>query len=210
MELRVMSTVPDIRASRGDRTSIVLFIAAGLLLAGWSVVQAVTAIVQAAGNHDVRVLTAFAGTTGQAPIGPGGAMREVELASAYVTAPHLPAASFVALVAREALGAVTVVGIVGCLVWLAINVLRGRIFSRTNTTLVAVATVGGLLAWAACALLDTMVANGAIARISDREFDNPVMSIPLQAVLLLAFAAAIVATAFTVGDRMRRDTEGLV
>ena len=65
-------------------------------------------------------------------------------------------------------------------------------------------------ALSAIALLNTMVANGAFARISGREFDNPVMSIPLMPLLLLAFAASIVVTAFTVGDRMRRDTEGLV
>lgn len=205
-----MSIVQQVRQSRGDRVSIVAFIGAGVLLAGWSVVAAVAAIVEAAGNRDVRVLADFAGTTAQAPIGPGGALREVELASAYVTAPQLPVASFAALIAREVLGAATTVGIIVCLVWLALNVLRGRIFSRTNTTLVAVASIGGLLAWAAIALLDTMVANGAIARISDREFDNPVMSLPLPQVLLFAFAASIVATAFTVGDRMRRDTEGLV
>lgn len=205
-----MSSVEGYRQSKGDRASIVAFIVAGVVLAGWSTVQAVRTIVEAASNRDVRVLADFAGTTAQAPIGPGGAMREVELATAYVTAPQLPAASFVALVLREILTAATVVGVIVCLVWLAINVLRGRIFSRANTALVAIASIYGLVAWAGIALLNTMVANGAIARISDRDFDNPVMSIPLQPLLLLAFAAAIVATAFTVGDRMRRDTEGLV
>lgn len=205
-----MGTVEGYRQSKGDRVSIVLFIVAGVLLAGWAVVRAVATIVQAADNRDVRVPAEFVGTIGQAPIGPGGAMRAVELSSGYVTAPELPAASYVALILREALGALTVAGIVVCLVWLAVNVLRGRIFSRTNTVLVSVATIGGLVAWAGTALLSTMVANGAIARISDREFDNAVMSLPLEALLLLAFAAAIVATAFTVGDRMRRDTDGLV
>ncbi|WP_313545057.1 hypothetical protein [Leifsonia aquatica] len=205
-----MSTVEGYRQSKGDRASIVSFIVAGVVLAGWSIVQAVRTIVEAASNRDVRVLADFAGTTAQAPIGPGGSMREVELATAYVTAPQLPVASFVALVLREILTAATVVGVIVCLAWLAINVLRGRIFSRANTALVAIASIYGLLAWAGIALLNTMVANGAIARISDRDFDNAVMSIPLQPLLLLAFAAAIVATAFTVGDRMRRDTEGLV
>lgn len=205
-----MGTVEGYRQSKGDRVSIVLFIVAGVLLAGWAVVRAAATIVQAADNRDVRVPAEFVGTIGQAPIGPGGAMRAVELSSGYVTAPELPAASYVALILREALGALTVAGIVVCLVWLAVNVLRGRIFSRTNTVLVSVATIGGLVAWAGTALLSTMVANGAIARISDREFDNAVMSLPLEALLLLAFAAAIVATAFTVGDRMRRDTDGLV
>ncbi|WP_348788906.1 hypothetical protein [Leifsonia sp. NPDC080035] len=205
-----MSTTVDTRTSRGDRVAILLFIVAGSLLAGWSVIQSGLAIAAAAGNRDVRVLADFSGTTAHAPIGPGGAMREVELESAYVSAPQLPLASFWALIARELLGSVAVAGIVLCLIWLAVNVLRGRIFSPTNTTLVAVASIGGLVAWAAIALLNTMVANGAIALISDREFDIPVMSIPLQVVLLLAFAAAIVSTAFTVGDRMRRDTEGLV
>ena len=205
-----MSTVEGYRQSKGDRASIVAFIVAGVVLAGWSIVQAVRTIVEAAANRDVRVLADFAGTTAQAPIGPGGAIREVELATAYVTAPQLPVASFVALILREILAAATVVGVIVCLVWLAVNVLRGRIFSRGNTALVAIASIYGLVAWAGIALLNTMVANGAIARISDRDFDNPVMSIPLQPLLLLAFAAAIVATAFTVGDRMRRDTEGLV
>jgi hypothetical protein len=205
-----MSIAEGYRQSKGDRASIVAFIVAGVVLAGWSIVQAVRTIAEVASNRDVRVLADFAGTTAQAPIGPDGSMREVELAAAYVTAPQLPAASFVALILREILTAATVVGIIVCLVWLAINVLRGRIFSRANTALVAIASICGLLAWAGIALLNTMVANGAIARISDRDFDNPVMSIPLQPLLLLAFAAAIVATAFTVGDRMRRDTEGLV
>lgn len=205
-----MTMIEDNRPSKGDRASIAAFIVAGVVLAGWSVVQSVQAIAAAAGNRDVRVLADFAGTTAQAPIGPSGALRDVELSSAYVTAPELPAASFVALILREVLGAATVVGIIVCLVWLAVNVLRGRIFSRTNTALVAAATIGGLLAWAGIALLNTMVSNGAIARISDRGFDNPVMSIPLQPLLLLAFAGSIVATAFTIGDRMRRDTEGLV
>lgn len=205
-----MSAVEGYRQSKGDRASIVVFIAAGVVLAGLAVVRAVANILQAVGNHDVRVAAQFADTVVQAPIGPGGAMRAVELSSGYVTAPELPAASFAALVMREALGAVAVAGIVLCLVWLAINVLRGRIFSRTNTTLVSIATIGSLVAWAGGALLSTMVANGAIARISDREFDNAVFSLPVEPLLLLAFAAAIVATAFTVGDRMRRDTEGLV
>ena len=205
-----MTTTLDTRTSRGDRLSILLFIVAGVLLAGWSVIQSVATIASAASNRDVRVLADFSGTVAQAPIGPGGALREVELASAYVTAPQLPVASLWALLARELLVADAVVGIVARLVWLAVNVLRGRIFSRTNTTLVAVASLGGILAWAATALFDTMVANGAIAVISDRGFDNPVMSIPLMPLLLAGFAAAIVATAFTVGDRMRRDTEGLV
>ncbi|MGN6426369.1 MAG: hypothetical protein ACTHMF_06080 [Leifsonia sp.] len=204
------NTATEFRTSTGDRMSIVAFMAAGILLAGWSVAQSVTTIVQAATNRDVRVLADFSGTIGQAPIGQGGAMRDVELVSAWVTAPQLPLASFGALMARELISSAATVAIVGCLVWLAANVLRGRLFSRTNTTLVAAVSIGGLVTWAAIALLNTMVANGAFARISGREFDNPVMSIPLMPLLLLAFAASIVVTAFTVGDRMRRDTEGLV
>ena len=205
-----MSTIQQTRMSTGDRVSLVAFIAAGIVLAGWSVVQAVTAILDAVGNRDVRVLAAFDGTVALVPIGPGGAMREVELATAFVTAPELPVASFAALILREVLGALTIVAIIACLTWLAVNVLRGRIFCRTNPVLVATASIGGVIAWASLALFETMVANGAIARISDRGFDNPVMSIPVQTLLLVGFASAIVATAFTVGDRLRRDTEGLV
>ena len=55
-----------------------------------------------------------------------------------------------------------------------------------------------------------MGANGAFARLSDRTFDNVVLAADLSQMFIVAFIAALAATTFTVGDRLRRDTEGLV
>ena len=84
-------------------------------------------------GRDVAVFAEFAGTVAEAPIGPDGAPLPVVLDTAYVTA---PAASRASPSARSSSGrsslALTVVGVVGCLLLLAWNILRGRMFGTTQ------------------------------------------------------------------------------
>lgn len=196
--------------SRADTIGIRAFIVAGVGIVAWAVVGAVLRIVDALTSRDVRVLAEFAGTPAEAPIGPGGAPVTVELDRAYLFTDELPGASLVALVVAEVLFAVTVAAVVACLVLLSASTLRGRVFSRRNTRLVGTAGTVGLLGAAAVPFFRNMSANGAFARISDREFDNVVMSVDLMPYVLGAFVVAIIATAFAVGERLQRDTEGLV
>jgi len=55
-----------------------------------------------------------------------------------------------------------------------------------------------------------MAANGAFALVSDRTFDNVVMSVDLSTILLLAFISGLLSTVFAVGHRLQGETEGLV
>lgn len=205
-----MSITVQHRPSLADRISIAVLVGVGIVIAGGAVVKAVIGIADAAGNHDIPVLAQFAQTVAEAPIGPDGAMREVRLDQAHITAHELPAASFAALLAQHVFAAVGVVGFVVCLSILSLNFLRGRIFCQANTIAVSVAAVGGLLVWFVVTMLGNMVANGAFARISGRTFDNVVISVPVEQFILGGFAAAVACTAFSIGDRLRRDTEGLV
>lgn len=202
------TTIPAVK--RGDVISLWIFMVAGVGIAIWAVWSAVVRIVEVLPNQDVAVPAEFAGTMADAPIGPDGAPVAIELDSAIITAPSLPAASLAAIVIQQVVMAVVVVGVVACLVWLARNVSRGSVFSRTNTALVTTAGFVGIVGFFAVPFFGNMAANGAFAVLSERTFDNVVISVDLFPLILLTFIAATAATVFSVGERLQRDTEGLV
>jgi len=203
-------TLPDRTIKRGDAVALWIFIAAGVGIALWTVWTAVARIIEVLPNRDVAVAAAFAGTPAEAPIGVDGAPVTVELDRAIITAPELPGASLWAVVIQQVVFVVAVLAVVGCLVWLAQNVSRGRVFSRTNTVLVTTAGFAGLLGCFAVPFFGNMAANGAFAVLSERTFDNVVISVDPFVLILVAFVAALLSTVFGVGERLQRETEGLV
>ncbi|MEW1706627.1 hypothetical protein AB0230_05225 [Microbacterium sp. NPDC089190] len=197
--------------SRGDTGSFLLFIVAGVAIALWAVIRSVGTIVAAAGNRDVRVPVDFLDTIAQAPIGPDGASVPVELTGAVVTAPSLPLASLWALFLAEGTFAAAVVTVVTLLLILCIGILRGGIFSRRHTRLVVAVGIVSLIAAFAVPFFQNMVANGALAWLSDRTYDRGLtQQIDLPILIVIGFVAGLSSTVFAVGDRLRRDTEGLV
>ncbi|WP_157421739.1 hypothetical protein [Agromyces sp. Leaf222] len=204
------TTTQQYRPSRGDLAGMWAFLGAGAVIAVWAVIAAVQRIVEVLPNRDVQVPAEFAGTVAEAPIGPDGAPLPVVLDRASITAESLPTLSLASLVIEQVVAATTVVVVVTCLVLLSWSVMRGRVFSRRNTRLVTVAGFTGLLGYAAVPFFANMAANGAFAQVSERSFDNVVMAVDLVPLLLIAFIAALATVVFSIGDRMRRDTEGLV
>jgi hypothetical protein len=210
MEDRMTTTTPLYRPSKGDVVSMWAFLAAGAAIAVWAVVSAVLRIIEVLPNRDVQLAADFAGTVAQAPIGPDGAPLPVVLDRAIITAETLPTLSLVALVAEPVAAATTVVVVITCLVLLGWSVTRGVVFSRRNTRLVTTAGFTGLVGYAVVPFFANMAANGAFAEVSDQTFDNVVIAVDLAPFLLLAFIAALAGVVFSIGERMRRDTEGLV
>ncbi|MET0734518.1 MAG: hypothetical protein ABWY55_02605 [Microbacterium sp.] len=196
--------------SRWDAAGLWAFAAIGLAFVVWTVVSAVIRITELVPNRDVRVFAQFSGTMAEAPIGPDGAPVPVELDTAYLTAPELPVASVAALVIEQLIIIVTVTTVVACLLLLQRSILRGRVFSRSNTALVATAAVVGYAGVIGAPFFANMGANGAFARISDRTFDNVILSADLVQIFGIPFIAALALTTFTVGERLQRDTQGLV
>jgi len=196
--------------STGDRFGLVFMMIAGAALAVGSVVSAVTRIVDVLTAESVQVLAEFVDTPALAPIGVDGADLAVELDTAVLTVTDLPGASLWSIVIQQVLMVATVVIVVTCLLLLSRSVLRDRVFSRTNTRLVTTAGLTGLLGAAAYPFFGNMAANGAFAVLSDRTFDNVLMSVDVGSLLMLAFVAALASTVFMVGDRLQRETEGLV
>lgn len=196
--------------SRGDAAAIWFFMIVGGALAVWAVVQAILRIVEVIPNRDVRVFAEFAGTMADAPIGPDGAPVAVELASGYLIAPELPVASVVALIIEQVIVVAAVVTVVTTLLLLAWNVLRGRVFSRTNTRLVATAGAAGLIGMILAPFFGNMGANGAFAWISEHTFDNVILTVNPAQLLGVAFLSALAGFVFSTGARLQRETELLV
>jgi hypothetical protein len=197
--------------SRGDTASFWFFVVAGVAIAIWAVVRSIANIAAAVPNRDVRVAAPFLDTVAEAPLGLDGAPVPVELTGGVITAPSLPPASLGALFIAEGLFAAVVVTVVALLLLLTSDILRGRIFSRRNTGLVSAAGVVTLVGVAGVPFFQNMVANGAIAYLSDRTFDRgAVQLIDVPSLIGIAFVAGLAGTVFAVGDRLQRDTEGLV
>ena len=197
--------------SRGDTASLWFFVVAGAAIAIWAVVRSIANIIAAAPNRNVRVSVPFLDSPAEAPLGPNGAPVAVELTGGVVTAPSLPPASLWSLFIAEGLFAAVVITVVTLLLLLTADILRGRIFSRRNTALVSAAGIVALVGIGGVPFFQNMVANGAIAWLSERTYDRgDVQLIDLPSLLGVAFVAALAGTAFAVGDRLQRDTEGLV
>ena len=196
--------------SRWDAAAMWFYGLLGVAFVVWTLVGATRRIIEVVGGGTIPVVGEFAGTPADAPIGPDGAAVTVELDRAVLLPTELPFTSVVALVIEQVLivGAVAVT--VGCLFALIWSILHGRLFSRRNTTLVATATGAALVGFAAAPFFANMGANGAFAWISDRTFDNVILSVDPVLLFGAAFVGSIATTAFSVGARLQRDTEGLV
>lgn len=205
-----MAELETHRVSRKDRFGLWCFVAFGVVMAAVSVIGAIARIVEVLPNEDVTVTADFAGTAAQAPIGPDGSEVAVELDRAVLTVPSLPGASVGAIVIQQVVLAVGVIVVVWCLTLLVRNMAAGRIFSARSTRYATGASVAGFVTYASVPFFGNMAANGAFARLSDRTFENVVMSANIGGLVLAGFLAALASTVFAVGDRVRRDTEGLI
>lgn len=196
--------------SRWDAVGMGVYALLGAILVVATTVAAVVRIMEIVANDGVRVFAQFAGTRADAPIGPDGAPVEIELDTAWLLAPELPVASVGALVIEQIVIVASVAIVVACFLLLMWNTLRGRVFSRRNTALVATAGIAGFVGVVAAPFFGNMGANGAFAWISDRTFDNVILSANVVQIFGLAFIVSLAVTVFTVGDRLQRDTKGLV
>lgn len=206
--MRTRPTEPTL--SRGDVWSLWLFIAAGAAIAAFTLINGISRIVELVGNANVTVPAVFQGTRAEAPIGPDGELIEVELDRAVLTVEALPAASVGAGVLEAVTVMLATTTVVVLLILLNRELVRGRIFSRRNTKLATSAGFVWLAGVVLAPALGNMVANGAFARVSDRTFNNVVMSVDLQTLVFSAFVVAFIASIFMVGARLQRDQEGLV
>lgn len=195
--------------SRGDRVGLYATIVLSALGIGFAVWAAVARLIEVLPGRDVPVTVPFVGETATLPIGPDGAPLEVAVTEATVIVPSPAAATFFALVAEPiVIGGAVVAGIV-LLAMLCWNLARGRAFTRSSVRIVF-AGAGVLTAgWFIGGMLTNMTVNGALSAVSAYTYDGITFGTDFTAVFgILALGA--LGAAFQVGERLQRDTEGLV
>lgn len=196
--------------SRGDKAGLVAFCVAGAAIAVIFAVQTVARIVELARGTDVPVLIEFLGDRVDVPLGAGGSSIAVALDQATLTAASLPPIATVPGIIGQVIQFLTVVVVIGCLIVLSSGFFRGRIFSRRHTALVMTAGLTGLFGFAAARFFENMLANATVNVVTDNAFDNAVIAVEPVPFVLAAFVLAVIGTAFTIGDRLQKETEGLV
>lgn len=206
-----MTSTKDRTMSRGDSGALIGFCIAGVLIAAYITVFSIIRIIELARGVDVPVLIEFApdAPAVDLPLTTGGSVA-VGLDSGTIIAPQLPAIAAVPGIIGQVLQIITILVVIGCLILLARSTVSGRIFGRGRTALVATAGITGLLGFASVRFFDNMLANATVARISDNGIDNAVMSVQPFTFILAAFVIALICTVFSIGDRLQRDTDGLV
>lgn len=196
--------------SRGDAGALIGFCIAGVAIAAYITVFSIIRIIELVSGGRVPVLVEFVDQPVEAPLGAGGADITLELDRAIMTADQLPPTATVPGVLGQVIQILTIVVVIGCLMLLARGILAGTVFSRRNTGLVTTAGITGLLGFAAVQFFDNMLANAAVAAVTDNSVDNAVISIEPFTFVLAAFIIAVISTAFAIGDRLQRETEGLI
>jgi len=139
----------------------------------------------------------------------GGAL-PVAVDRASVTADSLGAMAVVPGIIGQVAFALTITGVVACLIMLSRNLLRGRVFGKANTRIVMAGGMIGLLGTAASRFFDNMLANATMAQLTDGDTQTAVLSVEPFTFVLAAFALSVIGTVFVVGARLQRETEGLV
>jgi len=195
--------------SRDDRTSLYFSIGIAGFGAAVTAISAVTRLVQVAPGHDIPVTIRLEGESVGLPLGPNGAVVPAQIDTATVTVADPAPATLFALWAQPIWLAVCVIaGLVIAAVFFA-KIARGQIFSGSASRLAGVAAMVVALGWGGTSLLTAMVTNGTLAAMSDHTYEAITFQaswVPFLAILLLG----ALATALKIGERLQRDTEGLV
>ncbi|WP_341933358.1 hypothetical protein MRBLWO14_002367 [Microbacterium sp. LWO14-1.2] len=203
------STKNDRALSRGDVASLVGFCVAGAVIAIYFTVFSIIRIVELARGTDVPVPVEFRGDSVDLPLSTGGTIA-VGLDSGTIIAPQLPLVAVVPGIIAQVVQIIAVVVVIACLILLARSTIGGRIFGRGRTALVATAGITGLLGFSGVRFFDNMLANATVARLTDNGIDNAVLTVEPFTFILAAFVVALITTVFSIGDRLQKDTEGLV
>ena len=203
------STTDGTRLGRSDRVSLyvtIVFALLGIGVAAWTMIAR---LIEVLPGTDVPVRVPFIGETADLPIGPDGAPIEVAVDEATVIVPYPAAATQFAIVAEPivfGLAIIAGIALLGLFCW---NLARGRAFTRGTVRIITWGGATLLVGWVLGSLFTTMSVNGALSAVSDYQYEGITFGTNFAALFgILAIGA--IGAAFQVGERLQRDTEGLV
>jgi len=201
------TTTPSL--SRSDRVGMYMTIALGLIGAAAVIYATIARLIEVAPGRNVPVLVPFMNEKAELPIGRDGAMVPVDVDQALVTVAHPAAATQFALVAQPIVIGLATLAVIALLCAFCWNLARGRAFNRSTTRIIFAGAGTVLAGWAIGSLFTTMSVNGALSAVSEYSYDGVLFSTDFTPPIV-ALALGAIGAGFQIGERLRRDTEGLV
>lgn len=194
---------------RSERVSLYLSAAIALAAIAAGGAATVTRLMEVAPGHDIPVLIPLAEETAQLPLGPDGAPVTVDVETAIVTVADPAPATLFALWAQPIAQFIVITAAMAIAAAFMVRLARGRAFERGTAGLVyagAGVIAGG---WFVESILTTMTTNGALSAISDYTYDAALFEYSLGPFIAVLVIAAV-GVALQIGERLQRETEGLV
>lgn len=192
-----------------SRTDIATTMVVGGIAAIAIIVALVLRLAEVLPNRSVPVRVWLDGEQAVLPVGSSGARVPVSVEGGTILVSGLPGITLTSVALEAAVPALAAVAIIACVLLLCRNLLSGRAFSPGNTRLVTAISLLIASGWALSLLFTTMANNGAVAAMSGGELDSATLQVDWVPVLA-SMAVGAVAAAFRRGERLERDTDGLV
>ena len=195
--------------SRSDRAGLYLTILIGVIGAVAALWVATRRFIEVLTAEAIPVLVPFRGEFAPLPIGPGGALIDVEVDQALVHVADPAPATLFALAAQPVVWALAMLIGIGLLGVVCFQLARGRAFAKATVRLVWAGIIAILIAWVLERLFTTMGVNGTLSAVSDYGYNGVLFQVdPVTVYGFLALGA--IGTAFQIGHRLQHETEGLV
>ncbi|MFW2512782.1 hypothetical protein ACNI3K_03290 [Demequina sp. SO4-13] len=195
---------------RSDRIGMYLSIALVAVGAVLAVVPAVERLIEVGDGTDVPVTVPLTGEIAELPLGPDGAAVNATVDTATVIVPDPAPATLFALYAEPVWTALMVLTGAAFAMVLFLRLARGQAFQRGTSRLVYTAAGILLAGWFVGRILTNMTTNGAISALSNYTYEDSVI---FETSLLPFFVFVLIgafAAAFQIGEKLQRETEGLV
>lgn len=194
---------------RADRFGMYMSIGIVAVGAGITIADVVRRLRELAHGGPFRVLVPLRGETADLPLGPDGALVHVDVETAVVRVADPAPATMFALWAHPIWNGVFV--IVGLVIATAffLRLARGRAFTTGAARLAYAGAATLLISWFGGAMLTNMTTNGALSALSDYSYESVIFEVSLAPALVFLVLGAI-GLALQIGERLQRDTEGLI
>lgn len=202
-----MNSTPGLdRSDRIGMYASAVMVASGTVIA---ISAAVSRLREVAPGHDIPVTVPLDGETASLPLGPDGASVTTTVETATVIVPDPAAATLMALWAQPIWSALVVCAGLVIAALFFLRLARGQAFTRGASRLAYTGTGVIAVGWIGSSLWSNMTTNGAMSALSDYTYDAvrfETSLVPPLAILIIGAMAA----ALQVGEKLQRETEGLV
>lgn len=195
---------------RSDRIGMYMSILLVAVGAVFAVVPAIQRLLEVGDGHDVPVTIPLDGETATLPLGPDGAAVSATVDVATVVVPDPAPATLFALYAEPIWTALLILAACVFAAILFLRLARGRAFQAGTSRLIYIGAGVVLVGWFVRSILTNMTTNGAISALSDYTYDDSVIFRTSLAPFFVFLVVGAFAAAFQIGERLQRDTEGLV